>query len=678
MPSYIITGPDGKKYKVTGADAQGAYNALKRQLGGGSADVGSAGMAPDIGASIPDISLQSAPVGDASQWSSAKEGMDTLTMGGQSKLNAAGGALVRSAFDVARGNGWTWGENYDKILQEQRDNQAAYNEENPIRTGLGRAGGIAIGVARAPAWGGPANAPRWARGLLGASATGSGYGFIGGALEDASSIEDRTVNALKGTGAGALIGFGGYGAGKVVAKGAEKVSKAFSTVNAPPLNKAEQEVFDLINKAGGPAAVQQKLAELGPDAALADVLGFAGTATTRRAANISPEARQILTDFVEGRKSGQNTRVVSDMENIAGVKPSEANMTVDDIINASNDTYRPNITSLYNQARAAGKDLPLEQFGDVIGTPQGKAVLRQAAANVKARASLAGTPDELSNLAIIDEMKKIFDSRATEAFRKGNKADGDLFSEFAKKLRTRADDLMSTNPDPIYRQARGAAQYAKKAEEAIRTGETLGGSRVAQDIPGQAANVDLPFRKKMAQGYVAKKRDTLLNRGNTEGAIGEFSTNMGRKAAEAALGPGALNKTLSRERQFNITNRELVGNSTTARQLAEMAGWGLGTATISQLMGNDIWTTGITGLLGAVGRRSLPTITQKLVTERQRLVAPFLAEILTKAQLPLNRPIPPGFLEKFVTGGDQKLARTLQLMWIDAIQKNSPQTNPAQ
>lgn len=669
MPSYIITGPDGKKYKVTGADAQGAYNALKRQLGGGSADVGSAGMSSDIGASLPDISLQAAPKGDASQWSSAKEGMDTLTMGGQSKLNAAGGALVRSTFDLARGNGWTWGDNYDQILQEQRDNQAAYNEENPVRTAIGRAGGIALGVARGPAIG---------KGLLGATATGAGYGFIGGALEDASSIEDRTVNALKGAGAGSLIGFGGYGVGKGLAKGAEKVSKAFSTFNAPPLNKAEQEVFDLINKAGGPAVVQRKLAELGPDAALADVLGFAGTATTRRAANISPEARQILTDFVGGRKAGQNQRVVSDMEAVAGVKPSEANMTVDDIVNASNDTYRPNITSLYNQARAAGKDLPLEQFGDVIGTAQGKSVLRQAAANVKARASLAGTPDELSNLAIIDEMKKIFDSKATEAFRKGNKADGDLFSEFAKKLRTRADDLMSTNPDPIYKQARGAAQYAQKAEDAIRTGETLGGSRVTQDIPGNAANVDLPFRKKMAQGYVAKKRDTLLNRQSTEGAIGEFSTPMGRKAAEAALGPGALDKTLSRERQFNITNKEIVGNSTTARQLAEMAGWGLGTATISQLMGNDIWTTGITGLLGAVGRRSLPTITQKLVTERQRLVAPFLAEILSKAQLPLNRPIPPGFLEKFVTGGDQKLARTLQLMWIDAIQNNSFQTNPAQ
>ncbi len=57
---------------------------------------------------------------------------------------------------------------------------------------------------------------------------------------------------------------------------------------------------------------------------------------------------------------------------------------------------------------------------------------------------------------------------------------------------------------------------------------------------------------------------------------------------------------------------------------------------------------------------------------------PFLADILTKANLPVNRPIPPGFLEKFVTNGDQKLAKTLNLIWLGHIQKNNPQTNPAQ
>lgn len=662
MPSYIITGPDGKRYKVTGPDPQGAMNALKKQLGGASA-----GAAPDIMADVPDVPLNvPQPVGNSGMWSSGQEGMDTLTMGGQSKLNAAGGALVDSAFDWARGNGWNWSANYDKLLQEQRDNQAAYNIENPGLTAAGRAGGIALGIARGPAWG---------KGLTGTVGTGAGYGLVGGALQDADSLEERAYNIGKGALDGGVIGAGGYAVGKALGAGVEKVSKALSTLNAKPLTKAEMEVYNLIQKAGGAAAVQKKLADLGPEAALVDVLGAGGTAAGRQAANISPEARQILTEFVSGRKMGQNQRVITDMEGIAGVKPQDANMTVDDLVNASNEGYRPRINELYTEARKAGKDLPLDEFADILETRQGLAVGREAAANVQARATLAGTPDDVSNLAIIDEMKKIFDSKATEAYRAGNRASGDLYAEFAKRLRTRADDLMATIPDPVYSEARAAAQYAKKAEEAIRTGETLGGSKVTQDIPGKAAKVDLPFRKKMAQGYVSKKRDTLLNRNATEGAIGEFYTPMGRRAAESALGPGALDKTLARERQFNITNKEIVGNSTTMRQLAEAGGYGLGAASVSALMGNDIWTTGITGFLGAVGRRAIPSIAQKLVKDNQRMVAPFLADILTKANLPTTRPIPPGFLEKFVTGGDQKLAKTLNLIWLDSLQNSSPQTN---
>ena len=664
MPQFLITGPDGKKYRVTGADAQGAMNALSKHLGGGDAVSGSSGMSPDIGLSIPDISLQAAPKGDASKWSTGQEGMETLTMGGQSKLNAAGGGLVNAAFDWANGKGWDWGNQYYKLLQEQRDNQAAYNAQNPGLTKVGQAGGIALGIARGPAWG---------RGVKGAVATGAGYGFLGGALEDAGSIEDRTINALKGTGAGAVIGAGGYGAGKVLAKGAEKVSKAFSALNAPPLNKAEQEVYDLVQKAGGPAAVQQNLAELGPDAALADVLGYGGTAAGRRAANISPEARQILTDFVGARKAGQNTRLATDIETAAGL-PIGNTKNVDALKKEAYDKVRPTINRAYQSARNAGAEVDLREFDNIITTPIGRTAFQQALDNVTSRA--ARDPSAGGNLAVLDETKRILDGWATKGFRDGDPMASE-YADAAKALRTRLDDLLSGDE---YAVARALRQDAYKSGEAFDLGAKLGGSRIPLGLPQSVGKVRPQHTQNVARGYGATKVESLLNKAGTEGAYSDMLTPQGRAASAAALGQndGILQKGLGRERQFNITNREIVGNSTTARQLAEMAGWGIGTATVSQLMGNDIWTTGLTGLLGAVGRRSLPTITQKLVTERQRLVAPFLADILTKAQLPTNRPIPPGFLEKFVTGGNQKLARTLQLIWLDSIQKNNLQTNPAQ
>lgn len=666
MPSYIITGPDGKKYKVTGPDAEGAYNALKKQLGGGS-DVGSAGMSPDIGASIPDLPVatsMTAPKGDARQWSTSREAMDTLTMGGQSKLNAAGAGLLNAAFDWAEGKGFNYSDQYNRILQEQRDNQAAYNSENPGLTKVGQAGGIVLGVARGPTWG---------KGLLGAAGTGAGYGFVGGALEDASSIEDRVVNAAKGAFGGAVIGSGGYGAGKIIGKGAEKVSKAFSTFNAPPLTKAEQEVFDLIQKAGGPAAVKQKLKDIGPDAVLADVLGRGGTATSRRAANISPDARQILEEFVGARKETQNIRLARDVEGAARL-PHRNTSGVDDLKKAAYDKVRPVIDKAYKAARKAGADIDLKEFDNIITTPVGRPAFQQALDNVTSRA--ARNPDAGGNLAVLDETKRILDGWAKKGFKEGDPMASE-YAATAEALRTRIDDLLSNDEYAI---ARALRQDAFRGDEAFDLGADLAKPNVPLGLPKSANSVKPQHLPKVAQGYGATKVQQLLNKGPTEGAYSSMITPMGRNAYRAALRDrsGIVDKALNRERQFNITNREIVGNSSTGRQLAEMAGWGIGSATASQLLGGDIWTTGLTGLLGAVSRRALPSIAQKLVTDKQRMVAPFLADILTKAQLPLNRPIPPGFLEKFVTGGDQKLARTLQLMWLESIQNNNPQTNPAQ
>lgn len=602
--------------------------------------------------------------GDASQWSTSQEGMDTLTMGGQSKLNAAGGALVDATADWLRGNGFNWSDNYDKLLEQQRANQAAYNAQNPGLTAAGRAGGIALGVARGPVWG---------KGVTGAIKTGAGYGTLGGGLQDANSIGERVTNIGKGAAAGGIIGTGGYYGGKAIGAGAEKVSRAFSTLNAPPLNKAEMEVYDLIQKAGGPAAVQAKLAQLGPEAALVDVLGEAGTAAGRRASNISPEARQILKDFVSVRKEGQNVRLATDIETAAGLTVGNTK-NVDALKKEAYDKVRPTINRAYQSARRAGSDVDFKEFDNIITTPVAVPAFRQALDNVTSRA--ARDPSAGGNLAVLDETKRILDGWAKKGFRDGDPMASE-YAATAEALRSKLDDLLSGDE---YAVARALRQDAFKADEAFDLGAQLGGPRIPLGVPQSVAKVRPQHQQNVARGYGATRVENLLNKGDTAGAYASMLTQQGQTATKAALGNRAniVENALKRERQFNTTNSEIVGNSTSARQLAEMAGYGVSAATVSSLMGNDIWTSGLTGLLGAVGRRSLPTIAQKLVSKNQRTVAPFLADILTKAQLPTNRPIPPGFLEKFVTGGDQKLAKTLNLIWMDSLQKNSPQTNPAQ
>jgi hypothetical protein len=120
---------------------------------------------------------------------------------------------------------------------------------------------------------------------------------------------------------------------------------------------------------------------------------------------------------------------------------------------------------------------------------------------------------------------------------------------------------------------------------------------------------------------------------------------MGKKASEAALGPGALDKSLARERTFNITNRDLVGNSSTARQVLEDDGAGV--------VGNLIMSP-VRALRDMAGG-----LVGKISTEKQRQMAPIVAKILMENKLPAS--LPPALLNKMLTAADEKAARTLLL-----------------
>lgn len=598
--------------------------------------------------------------GPAGYWDSSREAMDFMSGGLTTKGTAAVAGLLDAGLGAVQGKDWDYSGNYNRNLEDLRQAQTAYNDANPVRSGVAKGAGLALGITQLPVIG---------AGWKGAAGTGAAYGAVMGAGQDANSIQERIINSLIGTATGAGIGGAGYGLGKVAGMGLNKASRAWEAVNAPPETRAAIQLRSLADDAGGAAAVQKSLDALGPDAMMVDVLGERGRALGRNVSNISPDARETVEAALLGRKGMQNQRLVSDMERIAGL-PQGSTKTVDDLVNASNAGFKPGIDQAYTAARAAGKDMPLLFFDDVLSTPQGQAAFKEAEAAVVARARLNGTPDDVSNLAIIDEMKKVFDSKATAAFRSGDNAASALATDFARNLRTRADAIMDGMENPIYAEARGLARTAKQAEDAIRLGDKLGSPRTPVNLPGKVADVDLGNRQRVAQGYVAKKADTLLNRGNTEGAINEFFTPQGRKAADAALGPDALKRTLDREKTFNQTVKALTGNSTTARQLVEM---GLGTGVATALLTGDPMSGGIAGVLGALARKGAPAIARKITTDAQQKTAPLIAQMLIDRGLPPQvQQMAPGALERLVGAGDDKLVKAL-LMIAAEQQKPVPQ-----
>lgn len=170
--------------------------------------------APDENSALEAVGQMQAPQGNASRWGMFPEAMDMVTMGGASKLNAAGGGLIDASVGALQGKGWDFQGPYNQQLEQQRADQAAYQSESPIKSAVGKGAGVALGITSLPTIG---------RGFAGAVKTGTAYGTTGGLLQDADSLEERGANALKGGGTGALLGSALYPVAAVAGRGVGKL-----------------------------------------------------------------------------------------------------------------------------------------------------------------------------------------------------------------------------------------------------------------------------------------------------------------------------------------------------------------------------------------------------------------------------------------------------------------------
>lgn len=156
------------------------------------------------GVTLDDLHAES-QAGQGAPWSTAQEAMDMLTMGGQSKLNAAGIGLIDATTGALQGKGWDFSTPYNRELAESRASQEQYGKDNPISKRVGQGAGLAVGIAGLPAvtaLKGSGLIPQ----IANTAATGGVYGAGAGALQDADSMEERGSNALWGGGIGMGLG----------------------------------------------------------------------------------------------------------------------------------------------------------------------------------------------------------------------------------------------------------------------------------------------------------------------------------------------------------------------------------------------------------------------------------------------------------------------------------------
>lgn len=507
------------------------------------------------------------------------------------KLAAAGNA----AFGAGQGD--TFGERYTDNVMRERALDDADAALFPGSRMAGQGAGLVGTAAVLPA----ANLVReGVRGgaTINAAATGAGYGALTGAIEADGGVQDKAVGAATAGGMGLAAGAVAptliSGAGKLasgVGNLASAVARPFRSALTP-----EAEAGRRINQAFQRDGLQgddivERLRQMqaqGAPAVIGDVGGETTRALARSAANLSPEGRQALTDATSDRFAGQGDRITDLLRSFG---PSSAGQTLDDLQAAARAANRPAYGKAYMQGGSGLWTPELEGLAqapavqdairNVIKTGANKTVVdgmppvrnpftTDAAGNL----TLNRLPDgsiARPNLQFWDYVQRELRGKAGEAARAGNKDLAGDYNNLRRAIVDRLDEAV-----PAFREARSGAAQAFQAEDALEAGQKFVVSRMANDEARKAlARMKPAERDLFAEGFrtdlIAKVREAGDGRDVVKAIFGSPAA---RERVGIALGPQqaqALEAALVTERAMMRLQAAVGGNSSTMRQVAEMA-----------------------------------------------------------------------------------------------------------
>jgi hypothetical protein len=263
--------------------------------------------------------------------------------GGPGKTGKSQKATLQQVDDTVRAlaNGATFGladrfsalmspGDYGANLKNEQAKTSEFHQENPVAaTGANLVGGAAVPlgvIGKIPQ--GLSLGARTLYGMLGGGAIGGLQGA--GNSPDWTDLKQTGKDAAIGTGTGAIIGGALPATSAVIGKGYNAVANALRG-GADDMSRPASKILVDALKADGPAAVQAKVSELGPDAMLADA-GPALLGKAQGASLNSDEGRSVLANALTARNEGTNARISGDVNKALG--PAEDPQTVTNAIKA--------------------------------------------------------------------------------------------------------------------------------------------------------------------------------------------------------------------------------------------------------------------------------------------------------------------------------------------------------
>lgn len=217
MGVFLITTPDGKKYKVTAPDAGAAYDAVSEML-----------QPPDP-----------AKAAAASQADWTDPAMQGLMMGGSDEFSGVMGAIA------APFRGRNMGDEYVRERDLARNRLDAYREKNP-----GTATAAEIGGSLLPAvltGGGSLMQTGLGAAMKQGAKTGALMGGGYGGLSADGDLGDRAIGAVSGALAGGVTG----AAFPVISRGVGAATKAAKDALMSRLRPADYAARKVVERAGG-------------------------------------------------------------------------------------------------------------------------------------------------------------------------------------------------------------------------------------------------------------------------------------------------------------------------------------------------------------------------------------------------------------------------------------------
>ena len=602
MPSFNITGPDGKKYRVTGESAEGALNALKGHLGTASdTSTGTTGAQPRSGQHLSFEEGQ-ALLEQEEQQQRANSLSGMLGAAGSSYLEdtpIVGPALIGTAQrGAAVLSSAITGESYDDKLKEAQAITERAQEANPVAS---LAGGVAGNIAALAPLGSTAIGAR-ALGITGPSLLGR----AGMSAATSAGISGADTVARGGDASdvinNSVIGFAAGGAipllGSAIETGVRAIgNRVYPAINSlrNPAGEAERRLGEAIKRdAANPTAMLNSVDEAvarqnNIPLVNADRGGETTRALARSVSNQSPEARAAIENTASDRFAMQSQRSADFIKRIAGGNVDDLGYQ-EMIKAAARKANQPAYKAAFEDP--AAQMLYTKGLQELMQSPS----IRRAVAKVPARSADRGAVDGFReignpfvqnsrgdfvlrqkadgtivgpNLQFWDQVKRNLDSEIGKAKRAGDNALAADMMGLKTKLLTELDNTVDS-----YRAARQGAAAFFGAEDALDAGRSFANTpRAIPEAKKAFSKFTKPEKDSFATGYASELIDKIKASGDRTNVINStFKSQASRESMELVFGPQKAKEIEAYVRVEDLADRlrGALGNSTTARQLVEL------------------------------------------------------------------------------------------------------------